>query len=473
MRHPRIAVSLHGLHAQVLLWTVLPVTLLMIVYSLSAVQSHQNSMRALAIEEKTRLVSAYAQTIALELEIYQLRQGAQSLSAVHTVLPLDDILQMQHPHVMTSFVLLDEAGNILFMRGDVPDQTSILAWDGVEQALTRNAGYLFTSHSEHGDIVAYAPVENSTWVLLIREPWHSLSDPLIRFEQVMPVILLTAVTVSLLILFFGLRYIVRPLQDLGARVSNFGRGNFQALSSPVGGVKEIEDLQFALSDMAARVQTYQGALHNYLGAVTRTQEEERARLARELHDETVQTLIALGHKAQMAQRSYQRGGEHTDTLLHDLRQMIAQAIEEVRRFSQALRPVYLEELGLLAALQILAREAKAEFHIEGKQHHLESQKETILYRVAQEALNNALYHSQATNIKLRLVFETQGVLLRVEDDGVGFAVPTSYALFTQQGHFGMMGMYERALQINAQLDVISTPGQGTSVQLILPVAKQS
>lgn len=461
----KFSISLHGLRAQVLLWTALPVTLMMILFSLTGIQSHQDSMRALAIEEKSRLSVAYAGMITLAVENQRLTDPDFSFASALAALPLTNILQMSHPDVVTSFVLLDADGQILYQHGDVPPQEEILTWAGVQPALTRTTGYVFAAHSEHGDIVAFAPVTDTPWVLIIREPWHSLTDPLIRFEQVMPVILVTAVTVSLLILFFGLRYIVRPLQDLGARVNSFGRGSVSALSYPMGGVKEIEDLRLALSDMATRVQTYQGALHNYLGAVTQTQEEERARLSRELHDETVQTLIALGHKAQMAQRNYQRGGEQTDSLLHELRQMIAEAIEEVRRFSQALRPVYLEELGLLAALENLAREANAHLSVEGSPYRLDPQTETILYRVAQEALNNALHHARATCLRVRLSFSAKQLTLRVEDDGVGFTVPSSYALLTQQGHFGMMGMYERALQINAQLEVTSNPGKGTTVQL--------
>lgn len=460
------SVSLHGLRVQVLLWIVLPVTLLMIVFSLTGIQSHQNSMRNLAVEENTRLAAAYAQLIATEVELYQLQNPDAPAEEVLQLIPLSDVLGIQRHHAVTSLLLLDAEGRIVYRYGAVPEQDLIGSWPGVADAVKGGSGSLFAADSEHGDVVTYRPVAGTPWVLLIREPWHSMADPLIRIEWAMPFILLVAVIVSLLILVFGLRYLVSPLQELGRRINLFGQGEFRALESQVGGVKEIEDLRLALSAMANRVQTYQGALHNYLSAITQAQDEERARLSRELHDETVQSLIALGHKAQMAQRSFQRGGAQTEGYLDELRQMIAQAIEEVRRFSRALRPSYLEELGLVAALESLSRDAAATLHIEGEPRRLSGDQETVLYRVAQEGLNNAVRHAQARSIELHLIFEPEQVTLKIRDDGVGFVVPASYLSFTQQGHFGMMGMYERALQSDARLLITSSPGSGTTLTLI-------
>lgn len=471
MKSSRLAFSLHGLRAQVLLWIVLPVTILMIVFSLSGIQSHQSSMRALAGEENWRLALALAQAIALEAEIYALRQGGTPSQSPIDVLGLVDLLDMNHPNAVTTFLLLDDQGRILFGRGHVPAEDTLLDWPGVAEALTRDSGVLFTTDTPHGDVVAYAPVPNTPWVLIIREPWHSITDPLIRFEQVMPFVLITAVIVSFLILFFGLRYVVRPLHELSQRIDHVGQGDFSALDGSAGGVREIEDLRSALAEMAHRVKNYQAALHNYLGAITSAQEEERARLARELHDETVQTLIALGHKAQMVQRSYLKETPQTEAHIGELREMIAGAISEVRRFSRALRPAYLEELGLLSALQILAQEAGAAFRLEGTAIPLASDKELVLYRVGQEALNNALRHAHADQIAVHLTYGGAQVSLCIQDNGDGFQVPSSYALFTQHGHFGVMSMSERALQAQGELKVQSAPGQGTQITITLPLIR--
>jgi len=310
---------------------------------------------------------------------------------------------------------------------------------------------------------------NTRWSLLIRESWHSLTDPLIRIEQVTPFILFTATATSLLTLFFGLRFVAQPLRELGLRANQIGQGEFDAASHAIGGVKEIEDLRVTLNDMAKQLQSYQAALHDYLRVVTQTQEEERARLGRELHDETVQTLIALSHKAQMVQRNFERSSPQTSQHITELRQMIDHGIDEVRRFSRALHPHYLEELGLVTSLETLAHEIGAQFEISGQPAQIKAEKELALYRIAQEAANNARRHAQAKNIRIEFEFDGSQATLRVCDDGIGFVPPAQLNDLTRTGHFGLMGMRERAQLVNGRLKVISTPGSGTTVVFMVAI----
>lgn len=455
--------DLRGLRAQVLLWTVLPLTILLIVFSLSGVSSHQQSMQALAAEEHSRLVLALSELISTQLDNYALRNQTTHDQVPADALDLERILSVNHPNAISTVVLLDRNGQVLFGTGDVPPASDIRDWAGVTNGLAGETGVLFTSDTMHSDVVAYTPVPNTEWTLIIREPWHSLTDPLIRFEQITPFILLTAIVISLLILFFGLRYVVQPLRELRTRANQIGQGNFNAAAQPVGGAKEIEDLRGTLHDMALRIQSYQTALQDYARAVTQAQEEERARLARELHDETVQTLIALGHKAQMAQRTLARDPEQAGTRISEFRQMIQEAIEEIRRFSRALHPHYLEELGLVTALETLAREASADFQVQGSQHRMKPDHELAFYRIAQEALNNALRHAQAHRISVEVRFETSSTTMRVCDDGKGFEIPAYFNDLTRTGHFGLMGMRERAQLVSGQLNIMSTPSEGTKV----------
>jgi signal transduction histidine kinase len=211
------------------------------------------------------------------------------------------------------------------------------------------------------------------------------------------------------------------------------------------------------------LQGYQAALHDYLRKVTQAQEEERARLGRELHDETVQALIALSHKAQMVQRHLERSSPETRQHITELRQMLAQDIDEVRRFSRALHPHYLEELGLVTALETLAREAGAQFSLSGQAVEMKAEKELAVYRIAQEALNNARRHAQADNIRVELEFEQNQVTLRVCDDGVGFVPPSQLSDLTRTGHFGVIGMRERAQLVDGRLNMISSSGKGTTI----------
>ena len=183
---------------------------------------------------------------------------------------------------------------------------------------------------------------------------------------------------------------------------------------------EIEDLRRSVDQMAQQIQSYQAGLQSYLHAVTQAQEEERARLARELHDETIQTLTALDHKLQKLQRTLEREPEPIRQSLDDLHNMVAGATAEVRRFSRALRPLYLEDLGLAPALELLANESGVGFTLVGTPRRVKPDLELALYRIAQESLSNARRHAQATQVEVTLVFAPNQVRLTVSDDGVGF-----------------------------------------------------
>ncbi|HEY64649.1 MAG TPA: HAMP domain-containing protein [Caldilineae bacterium] len=396
-------------------------------------------------------------------------QRGQLLAGVAIdALDLSRLLDPDRVGVAGNIVLVGPHGQPLFVGGTSSPGEAIEDWPGVQEALAGESGVRLVRTPEGEHVIAYAPVPGVSGALVLREPWETLAAPLLRFDRVMPFVLLTATVISLLTLFFGLRYVVWPLQKLGMQADRIGRGDFEAAAKPVGGVKEIEDLRRTLDRMARQVQRYQSAVQDYLGAMTRAQEEERARLSRELHDETVQTLIALSQRVQMVQRMLEREPGRAAERLAELRAMIGDAVEEVRRFSRALRPSYLEELGLVPALETLANEAGAAFRTTGAARRLTAEQELALYRVAQEALNNALRHARARRIWIELAFADAGTRLRVRDDGVGFRVPEHLTDLARSGHFGLMGMHERMQLVGGRLIVTSAPGRGTTIEAWVP-----
>ncbi|MBK8050741.1 MAG: HAMP domain-containing protein [Anaerolineales bacterium] len=292
---------------------------------------------------------------------------------------------------------------------------------------------------------------------------------MIRFEQAMPFVLLIATAVSFLTLFFGLNYVVRPLRTLGQRASAIGAGQFDAAQAPVGGVDEIEELRIVIDQMAHQLQSAQVGMESYLHAVTQAQDEERTRLARELHDETVQTLIALDHKTQMVQRSIERDPARAQAQVVELRQMVLEATAEVRRFSRALRPPFLDDLGLAPALELLAEENRAEFVVTGQPRRLPPESEMALYRIAQESLSNARRHANASEITVAITYEPHIVRLEVIDNGKGFEPPANLASLGRTGHFGLLSMQERAQLAGATLTIASAPGAGAHVTVSSPV----
>jgi signal transduction histidine kinase len=382
-------------------------------------------------------------------------------------LPFAELLDTSYLGSTGAIMLVDRNKRVLYAAGPWLTDTTIDHQPGVTQGLAGESGVLFEPHPRGEHVIAYAPIAGVDWALVLSEPWEPLAAPLLRIDQVMPFVLITAAATSLLTLLFGLRYVVRPLQKLDAQANRIGLGDFDAAGDPTGGVKEIEDLRRTLDRMAHQVQRYQAALEDYLGALTDAQEEERARLARELHDETVQTLIALSQRAQMIQRALVSDPDRAAERLTELRTMIGEAVEEVRRFSRALRPLYLEELGLVPALEMLAREAGAVFWINGSTRRLVGDQELALYRIAQEALSNAQRHAQARQTNMSLTFVEEGVTLRVQDDGTGFPVPDRFTDLARSGHFGLLGMHERAQRAGGRLTISSAAGHGTVVEVWL------
>jgi signal transduction histidine kinase len=237
----------------------------------------------------------------------------------------------------------------------------------------------------------------------------------------------------------------------------------------VGGINEIQRLQAELIHMARKVQLAQQSLRGYLSAVTTGQEEERRRLARELHDDTIQSLIALNQQIQLAQLSVQ--DETNKDRLAMMQQMAEQTVADLRRLTRDLRPIYLEDLGLIPALEMLGRDMSQAtglaiiFEKTGKERRLPPDAELALYRIAQEGISNVVRHANANQVKVSLQFSEEEVTLAVGDNGVGFVVPESPAEMAPAGHFGLLGVQERAESIGARLQIESAPGQGTRLQV--------
>jgi two-component system, NarL family, sensor kinase len=214
-------------------------------------------------------------------------------------------------------------------------------------------------------------------------------------------------------------------------------------------------------------------------AVWHIQEEERRRLARELHDGIGQVLTALANQLQRihddARAMENLGLEHR---LADALEITRSALHDTRELSRLLRPTLLDDLGLDAALNWLARTLSERTGIVISLHsslgdqRLHPDVETLVFRITQEALTNVMRHSEARSAEILLSCTPQQLRLRVQDDGRGFA--TAELLSPVQGSTsaGVRGMRDRAELFGGQVEVSSTPGLGTLVTLTLPMEAQ-
>lgn len=367
--------------------------------------------------------------------------------------------------------LVNEEQQVIFTSGAPPGSTLPADHPGLAEALAGHTGTTYVRRGALEHVVAYSPVPGAAWVIITEEDWREVASPSLQATQMAPLVLVPAFILALLALWFVARRVVQPLQELETRAAALAWGDFQAIKQPVGGIPEIRHLQLELGEMSRKVQAAQEGLRDYIGAITSAQEEERLRLARELHDDTIQSVIALKQRVQLAQKTIKDPA--SGRAISQLESLAEETIQGLRRMTRALRPIYLEDLGLVTALEMLARETgqnhglQVEFHGEGAEERLAPEVELALYRIAQEALSNVVRHAHATHADLRLEFGEREIVLEVWDHGVGFQVPRVPTDFALAGHFGLLGIRERADLIGGRLEVQSAPGQGTRLAVRL------
>jgi signal transduction histidine kinase len=554
---------LRGLPAQLLLWTILPLAVVLVALSLAGVTRHRQSMtrlvedrdRGLATAEANRLGREIAQQTAalsrLSAELPALPASAsassfleqagwggglalldakgarlaawpaatdwaESDSASILVARTAAVGQPQYEtdfagaHAIRLLIGVPVAGEQVLIGGLAADtlslgessllvggetQGAMLVFDQTgRQVHHYDPGGLITDASIFAGLpksgsgsayvrdrsgrellVSYARVDPPGWTLITAEDVRAITAMGVSVVEVLPLLLLFVAVVALLAISLGVLNVVRPLQELDRKAARVAWGDYDAIEQPVRGIQEIDDLRITLAQMAERIRAYQSGMRDYLSAMTRGQEEERARLAHELHDVTIQGLIALKQRGQMALKALDRDPARTEARLEELNGMIDEEVAGLRRIIGDLRPIYLEDLGFVPALEMLARQT-AEQHgvavhlgVQGDVVRLAPDLELAAYRVVQQALANVAVHAQAHNAWVEVTFGADALTLVVRDDGIGFVPPEQPAELARQGHFGLMGMRERALLYGGHLTITSTPGRGTAITARLPL----
>jgi signal transduction histidine kinase len=216
-----------------------------------------------------------------------------------------------------------------------------------------------------------------------------------------------------------------------------------------------------------RVERQTGVIHGHM--TREVIHEERARIARDFHDTVQQQLAGINLELQTAELNLDQSPAEALKSVELSRQMIRHTLAETRQTIWDLRSPALEQGGLITALEDFAASlrksnpAKIELHVTGNQRRFPGALEQGLFRIAQEAVTNALKHGHARHCTVTVDFTERAVQLRVQDDGCGFEPGQS--LGAGELHFGLLGMHERANKLRAALDVHSEPGKGTVVSV--------
>jgi signal transduction histidine kinase len=294
--------------------------------------------------------------------------------------------------------------------------------------------------------------------------------------EVAGLLALIGVGVTLLVNAIILRVALRPLDDLERTAARVQRGELdrRAPVSPVAD-RELDRLRATFNAMLDTAAAYRARLRDVAARALGAAEEERKRIARELHDETAQMLAALLIRIRVVRN--RRDPEAVEALLDDMREGVSHALEGVRRFARGLRPPALDELGLVPAIEALARSLEevggiaVTVHADDPAGQLMPDAELATYRIVQEALSNVVRHAHASRAGVRIAREPGRVVVTVEDDGRGF--DPARALSTDGGGLGLFGMRERAGYIGGQVEVTSAPGRGTTVTAEIPVTTET
>ena len=361
----------------------------------------------------------------------------------------------------------------------VPDHHRTLARENVRPQEPSSPLKRFTAAIERLTIFNKVLIANVTIVVIGAVAGTWITVAIVRDEndeRFYPLALFFAVAgifLSLVVNLIALRAAFRPLAELQEAAIQVRRGDVALrIDGTRYGDPEIRELIAALNgtlDALARDRTE----ITYLATqVVRAQEDERRRIARELHDDTAQVLFALLLRLSAFKTD-------ADPIImqfaEGLEVMTSEALESVRRLAFDLRPPALDDLGLQDALGALVQRfsdqvaTPIEFTARGLKDRLPGETELVLYRIAQEALTNVSKHSRATEASVTIDRAASGVTLVVRDDGVGFdPARASHGEAPGLG-LGIFGMQERALLVRGTLSVKSRPGFGTAVTVFVPL----
>ncbi|MBR5162841.1 MAG: sensor histidine kinase [Schwartzia sp.] len=234
-------------------------------------------------------------------------------------------------------------------------------------------------------------------------------------------------------------------------------------------------LSSSLSDVVSQMEA--ASKNKFLSAaIIRAQEEERLRVSREIHDGPAQNIANVLLEVSICERLIDMDQDEAKMNLQTLRRHLKECLSDIRQIIFNLRPMALDDLGLVAAVAQLVHQLHerglltTSMTVEGVEAQLDAHVKAALFRIVQEALSNVAHHAQVKRASLRMLYTDAAVSILIEDDGTGFDAETAMEKGdTTEGHFGLLGMRERAMIVGAQFSIASKPGQGTRVHVRFPL----
>lgn len=418
--------------------------------------ANESDRRALAISHE---LESHAVDLLLTNDLFGLHRRLSDLAANH-----DDIRYV---------VVFDESGAVKAstFAGALPA--------GLREANSVPPGEPFalvTLRTDEGDVrdVAYPIQDGSQGTIRLgftRQPVQSQVDTMTRNLFALTGLALVS---GLSVAWVLATVLTRPISQLADGARAVGRGEAYS-QQELYAHPELGQVAVAFDVMTAQLKEKEEERAQLLARVLWAQEDERKRIARELHDDAGQALtsVVLG----LTRIETAVADEAIRTQAAELKSTAHGALDLMRDLARDLRPTTLDDLGLVAALGRYVSDYGTKHGITTHFHaascegmRLRTEAETALYRIAQEALTNVLRHARATSVNVVLECRGNDVILVVEDDGAGFELPRSGGSGASAAGLGLLGMEERASLVNGTLTVESEPGRGTAIFVQVPYA---
>jgi signal transduction histidine kinase len=351
----------------------------------------------------------------------------------------------------------------------------------------------------HPHVMAFVQLELAPWGVAVGGDVDETFAGLRRLRFGLALLAVIALAGTWTATLVGTRVLVRPVQRLTGSAQRIAGGDLQTpLEAPEGGeigdmaralermrtllldnIHELanwnETLEARVAERTEKLAQQQALTQQLLRRAITAQEEERARLSRELHDDIGQTLTAVRLSLDRLAKTPLAAEGHSRDRLDRARELIESTLSDLRHLIVALRPGVLDQLGLVAALGWVADHTlrplglSVTIEAETLRRRLPPEIEIILFRIAQEAMSNVARHSGAHHLHIGLAQENGTASMTLSDDGRGFDIATVTAVPDPMRGLGLAGMQERASLAGGTVNVSSSRGQGTTVQVTVPI----
>ena len=314
-------------------------------------------------------------------------------------------------------------------------------------------------------------IPNLNWALVTE---IDAQEALIPIRSLRNNILYLSILMSLLL--FAFVYVIAkrislPIVKLKHAAEQITTGKYDVLVEDYKSNDEISSLVYAFNEMSTKIKTQTEKLNHErsmrLSSMIDGQEIERQRLARELHDGLGQSILAIKMRLERAATA---STEKNKQIMEEVQMLFANTIQEIRSISNNLVPAVLNELGLADALQNLCREVTKSSGIkidcEANAHSFKNTDKinTYLYRIAQEALNNSVKHSNASHVNLKIYISNEQVFMKIEDNGKGFKYDSNRKFCGN----GLNNIKERVHLLNGEMHINTELGEGATLNVIVP-----